>query len=77
MVETFNVEESAKGVAATAIAPGYVDTDMAAWTSDTPPETMIKVRDIVEVVDALTRMSPMAVVPKIVIRRAGALAYSA
>jgi 3-oxoacyl-[acyl-carrier protein] reductase len=29
--ETFNAEESANGLSATAIAPAYVDTDMAAW----------------------------------------------
>jgi 3-oxoacyl-[acyl-carrier protein] reductase len=48
-VETFNAEESGVGVSATAIAPGYVDTDMAPWTHDSiPADTMIKLGDIVE-----------------------------
>lgn len=78
MVEAFNVEESGNGVSATAIAPGYVDTDMSAWTQDRiPAETMIKVDDIVELVDGLLRLSARAVVPKIVISRAGSSGYSA
>ena len=32
-----NVEESPHGVTATAICPGYVDTDMSEWVHDTVP----------------------------------------
>jgi short-subunit dehydrogenase len=72
LVETFNAEESGAGVSATAIAPGYVDTDMAAWTHDSiPADTMIKVGDIIEIVDMLLRISAAAVVPSMVISRAG------
>ena len=72
LVETFNVEESGNGVLATAVAPAYVDTDMAAWAYDTiTANTMIKVDDIVEIVDALLRLSATAVVSKVVIGRAG------
>ncbi len=54
LVETFNVEESKNGVAATALAPGYVDTDMTAWAQETiASDQMIRVDDIVELVDAL------------------------
>ncbi|MDF2472217.1 MAG: oxidoreductase [Rhodococcus erythropolis] len=78
MVEALNAEESGNGVSATAIAPGYVDTDMSAWTHDRiTPETMIKVDDIVELVDGLLKLSSRAVVPKVVMTRAGTNGYSA
>lgn len=78
MVEALNAEESAGGVTGAALAPGYVDTDMSAWTHDTvPPETMIEVADIVELVDALLRLSARAVVPRLVVNRAGASAFQA
>ena len=78
LVETLNVEESGNGVSATALAPAFVDTDMSAWTHDKiPPESMIEVNDIVELVDALLRLSSRAVVPKIVVGRAGTDGYRA
>lgn len=78
LADTLNVEESANGVTATALAPAYVDTDMAAWVHDTiPPESMIQVADIVELVDALLRLSSRALVPKIVVGRAGTDGYRA
>jgi short-subunit dehydrogenase len=78
LTETLNVEESGNGVSATALAPAYVDTDMSAWIHDTiPPEAMIEVNDIVELVDALLRLSSRAVVPKIVVGRAGTDGYRA
>ena len=78
LVETFNAEESGKGVTATAIAPAFVDTDMANWVHDRiPPETMIRVDDIVEMVDMLLRLSSRAVVPKIVVGRSGTTSYHA
>ncbi|MFJ6263258.1 SDR family NAD(P)-dependent oxidoreductase [Rhodococcus erythropolis] len=78
LIETLNAEESAHGVTATAIAPAFVDTDMATWIHDRiPPETMIQVGDIVELVDALLRLSSCAVVPTIVVGRAGASSYHA
>ncbi|NEK85226.1 SDR family oxidoreductase [Blastococcus saxobsidens] len=73
-----NVEESAGGVSATAIAPAYVDTDMSAWVQgEIPPETMISVADVVEMAEALLRMSARAVVPEIVVSRAGPDSYRA
>jgi hypothetical protein len=51
---------------------------MSAWIHDTiPPEAMIEVDDIVELVDALLRLSSRAVVPKIVVGRAGTDGYRA
>ena len=47
LLDTFNVEQSASGITATAIAPGYVDTDLAAWTHDVlPPEALITTDDV-------------------------------
>ena len=73
-----NAEESAGGVTATAIAPGYVDTDMSAWVHDAvPPEAMIPVDDIVTAVTALVDLSPRSVINEIVINRAGTRGYQA
>jgi len=73
LVETLNAEESAQGVSGTALAPGYVETDMSAWIQDKiPANTMIRVDDIIELVDGVLRLSSRAVVSTIVITRAGA-----
>lgn len=78
VMETLNAEESGNGVAATAIAPAYVDTDMSAWTQDTiPADTMLTVNDVVELVDAVLRLSNRAVLSKLVLSRAGASGYGA
>ncbi|GAA4994849.1 acetoin reductase [Yinghuangia aomiensis] len=67
-----NTEESVHGVAATAICPGYVDTDMSAWTHDRiPPEAMIAADDIAELAVSLTRLSRRAVVPELAVLRSG------
>ncbi|GAB2635194.1 SDR family oxidoreductase [Prescottella soli] len=78
LVETFNAEQSGNGIAATAIAPAYVDTDMSDWTKDSiPAESMLTVNDIVELVDAVMRLSNRAVLSKLVLSRAGASGYVA
>ncbi|KAA8880083.1 SDR family oxidoreductase [Nocardia colli] len=72
LCETVSLEESANGVSATAISPGYVDTDMTAWKRDVLDQSaMLSTGDIAELVLALTRLSRNAVVPNIVISRAG------
>lgn len=72
LCETVSLEESADGVNVTALSPGYVDTDMSAWKhGDVPPEAMITTGDIAELVLALSRLSANAVVPNIVVSRAG------
>ncbi|GAA5085358.1 SDR family NAD(P)-dependent oxidoreductase [Nocardia iowensis] len=72
LCETVSLEESANGVSATAISPGYVDTDMTAWKRDVPDRSaMLTTGDIAEMVLAITRLSRNAVVPNIVISRAG------
>jgi 3-oxoacyl-[acyl-carrier protein] reductase len=73
LVETLNAEESGNGITGTAIAPGYVDTDMSDWTKDKiPAESMIRVGDIVELATGVLNLSSRAVVPRIVVTRAGA-----
>ncbi|MFC4604945.1 SDR family NAD(P)-dependent oxidoreductase [Rhodococcus kronopolitis] len=72
LVQALNAEESGNGVSATTIAPAYVDTDMSAWIHDRiPAEQMLEVNDVVEVAEGLLRLSSRAVVPNIVMTRAG------
>jgi NAD(P)-dependent dehydrogenase (short-subunit alcohol dehydrogenase family) len=78
LVEALNAEESGNGVTATAIAPGFVDTDMAAWVTDRiPAEAMIPVADIVTIVNGLLDLSARSVVPLMIVNRAGASGRSA
>jgi NAD(P)-dependent dehydrogenase (short-subunit alcohol dehydrogenase family) len=78
LCETITVEEAAHGVTATAISPGYVDTDMTAWMRDRlDPADMISVQDIVELAIAVSRLSRNAVVPNIVVTRPGARLWRA
>jgi len=74
----FNAEESGGGVTATAIAPGYVDTDMSAWVHDAvPPASMIPVDDVVTTVSALLALSARTVLNEVVLSRAGTKGYEA
>lgn len=78
LMETINVEESGNGVMATAIAPAFVDTDMAAWTTDTIPiDTMITVTDVVTVVRMLLELGHTTSITKIVMSRTGTNGYAA
>lgn len=73
LIDTLNSEESGNGVTGTSIAPGYVDTDMSDWTKDKiPADKMIQVADIVELATSILNLSSRAVVPRIVVTRAGA-----
>lgn len=72
LCEGLTVEESANGVSATALSPGYVDTDMSAWKhGDLGPEDMLRAEDIAELAVAITHLSARATVPNIVITRGG------
>lgn len=72
LCEALCIEESAGGVSATALCPGYVDTDMAAWKhGEIPPEQMIRAEDIAELAVSVTRLSRNAVVPQMAVYRAG------
>lgn len=78
LIDTVNVEESGGGVSATALAPGYVDTDMSAWITDSiPSESMIPVDDIAVLVQGLISLSARSVIPKIVMTRAGTSGFVA
>lgn len=78
LVETFNLEECENGVTATALAPGYVNTEMAAWVTDrVPASTMIPVDDVVRVVDMLLSLSPASVISRMVIARSGSGGHTA
>jgi short-subunit dehydrogenase len=72
LMETLNAEESANGVMATAIAPGYVATDMSEWiTATVPADTMLQISDVVEVVAMLLRLGRTASITRIVMTRSG------
>lgn len=78
LVATLNAEESAGGVSATALSPGYVDTDMSAWTRDrVPQDRMIPVSDIARIAEALVSMSARTVIPNVVLSRADSGGYEA
>ncbi|GAB3199096.1 SDR family oxidoreductase [Nocardioides hungaricus] len=72
LVDTFNLEESGNGVVATSLAPAFVDTDMAAWAhARVPPEDMIPVSDVLDIVETLIGLSPRIMISRIVMGRAG------
>ena len=78
------VGESGGGVSATAISPGYVNTEMAAGAADragpatrVDPASMMDPDDIAEMVVAVTRLSARAVAPHIVLPRPGASLWRA
>lgn len=78
LCSSVNTEESGRGVAATAVSPGYVDTDMSTWVhGEVPPEAMIPVADVVGVVDAVLHLSARTVLPHVVMTRAGTTGYCA
>ncbi|NKQ53225.1 SDR family oxidoreductase [Amycolatopsis sp. K13G38] len=72
LCETLTLEESASGVTATALCPGYVDTDMTTFKRDSlGRDAMLTTRDVAELVLSVSRLSAHAVVPSIVLTRAG------
>lgn len=78
LIRSINAEEGTQGIVASAISPGYVDTDMSAWTRDTiPADTMLPVDDIVKIVELILTVSPRAVLPHVIVNRAGADPYHA
>jgi 3-oxoacyl-[acyl-carrier protein] reductase len=69
---SITASEAEHGVTATAIAPGYVDTDMSAWMRDRLDTTaMIRADDIAELVLSLSRLSRHVAVPFIPVTRPG------
>jgi len=68
---SLNAELEEDGVRATAICPGFVATEMAAWTG-IPEGEMIQPQDCAEIVRLLLRLSPRARIPQVVVERMGA-----
>jgi NAD(P)-dependent dehydrogenase (short-subunit alcohol dehydrogenase family) len=78
LCESVTVDEAGSGVTASAISPGFVDTDMSAWVSNRlAPAEMITAEDVAELVLALCRLSRHAVVPNVVMTRPGPLLWRA
>lgn len=72
LCEAITLEESAHGVTACAISPGYVDTDMTEWVRDeVGKDRMLTAGDIAELVVAISRLSINAVIPNLVVTRRG------
>ena len=67
---SLNGELESDGVRATALCPGFVDTDMAQW-SGIPGYEMIQPEDCAEIVRLMLRLGPTARVPQIVVERPG------
>lgn len=67
---SLNREEAGHGIRATSICPAFVATPMTDWTG-LPPEEMIQVEDVVDLVHAVLHLSPHARVPQIVVERVG------
>jgi NAD(P)-dependent dehydrogenase (short-subunit alcohol dehydrogenase family) len=65
-------EVGAEGIACTALAPAFVDTDMTDFVKETvPAEAMIRPSDIGEAVRWLLKLSPNCHIPEIVFTRPG------
>jgi 3-oxoacyl-[acyl-carrier protein] reductase len=78
LMRSVNIEYGTDGITASAVSPGFVDTEMSAWTTDTiPADTMIQVADVVKVVDLILSVSPTTVLPHIIMNRGGASPYQA
>src|SRR6201992_4272458 len=65
-------EVGKEGIACTALAPAFVDTDMTDFVKESvPAEEMIRPADIGEAVRCLLRLSPNCHIPEIVFTRPG------
>lgn len=71
LTRTLSEDLDEDGVRSIAICPGFVDTPMAEF-SGLPGQEMIQPEDCAEVVRMCLRLSPHALIPQVVIQRAGA-----
>ncbi len=72
LTQAMHRELSTEGIAATALCPGFVDTNMTEWVRDeVGQENMIQPTDIAEAVRYLLRTSPHCIVPEIQFIRPG------
>jgi 3-oxoacyl-[acyl-carrier protein] reductase len=70
LCETVSIEESQHGASATAISPGYVETEMTAWKRQEFEDcSMLRSADVAEVAMAITRLPAGTIVPNIVMCR--------
>ncbi len=70
--QAMNRELGGSGIKSCALCPGFVDTAMTDFIKDrVSPQEMIQPDDIAEMVRALLRLSPAAIVPEIQFVRAG------
>jgi 3-oxoacyl-[acyl-carrier protein] reductase len=72
LCESITAAEGSLGVQATAISPGFVDTDMTSWVRHVEAAAMIRVTDIAEMTVAITRLSRNAAIKNVIITRPGA-----
>lgn len=78
LIETVNLEESSRGVTATGIAPAFVATDMSQWAADrVSTDQMIRVGDVVAVVEMILGLSANVALGHVVMRRAISNGYCA
>ena len=70
LTKSLNEELDGDGVRAIAICPGFVDTPMAEW-SGIPADEMIQPEDCAELVRMLTKLSPHARIPQVIVERVG------
>jgi len=69
---SMNKELAKHGVKSVALAPGFVDTDMADYVKDRiPADEMLRTSDIAEAVRFLLRVSPQCLIGEIVFQRPG------
>jgi short-subunit dehydrogenase len=71
LARSVNEEENLNGIRATAICPGFVDTDLTGGLEKRPGE-FLAASDIAEVVRFLIRLSPSARVPSLEVLRTDA-----
>lgn len=72
LCESLTLEESSYGVTAHAVSPGYVDTELISAKRDgLAEEGMLTSDDVAELVMGISRLSARAVVPNLVLTRAG------
>ena len=76
--ESMNRELKDFGIKNTAICPAFVDTPMTDFVKgQVPPESMIQTTDIAEMVRAMLKLTPGALVPELVFTGPGGLSNAA
>jgi 3-oxoacyl-[acyl-carrier protein] reductase len=72
LCQTLTIEESAHGVSASVISPGYVATDMTTHLHDSlPAEAMMTPSDVATLVVAISKLTARASIPDLPLTRPG------